>query len=329
MNEHDRQEALVATALRRLGREPVGDSVASRLLAGGLSGSSVHYLDLAGKGAVLKLTSPGENRQLMARARREHLFYRELSTRVPLSVPRVLGADFDEAEGAVMLLAAYEPSPPADQWTAHDYTQAAQQLGRFHATFWGQGAMTTLPGWLHARPQVTLSQCRDATKRWRALGERDDIHETLEPLERLVMRIPELDPRMVTMPATLCHGDCHAGNLLRNPAGEWVWADWQEVRLGPGVDDLAFFWQRAFASSDTLPPYDTLVRGYRAGLESVSGNLITQEQLEHNLAWSELRSWLVDWPRYLRFLSAAQIHRVLLRITALMNQNQVEIAGEC
>jgi aminoglycoside phosphotransferase (APT) family kinase protein len=236
----------------------------------------------------------------------------------------VLGFDLSETEGAVLLLAAYMPSPPPDDWTERGYVQVIHQLGRLHGTFWGKTTESELPDWLRAKPGVTRAQCQAAAMLWRALGERDDLREALAPnrrsLESLLMNIPALDLNMPTTPATLCHGDFHAGNLLQGPTGEWIWADWQEVRLGPGVDDLAFFWQRAFAEADTPPPHDAMVKAYAAGLATVDGPLISREQVDRALAWAELRSWLVDWPGYLGALSTARIARVLRRIDTLMSR---------
>ncbi len=325
-----RGHGTLAAALRRIGREPAVDSLTSILLVGGLSGSSVHQLEVAGEIMVLKITTPSEDGQPMARARREVWFYRDLAARVPILVPRVLGLDLDERGGAVILLAAYTPSPLPDEWTKCSYVQIARQLGHLHATFIGREAVTTLPSWLRATPKVSIAQCRNAARTWRALSDRDDLSMVFEhylrKTARLAMRVRTLDARMFTLPTTLCHGDCHAGNLLQGPGGEWIWADWQDVRLGPGEDDLAFFWQRAFVAADTSPPYDAMVQAYGVGLMTGDGVQITFEQLVRAITWAELRSWLVAWPNYLRFLSTEQVERVLQRVDMLIGQ--LELADQ-
>jgi aminoglycoside phosphotransferase (APT) family kinase protein len=59
----------------------------------------------------------------------------------------------------------------------------------------------------------------------------------------------------VDLPACLIHGDLHAGNLLRDAEGASVWADWQEVGIGQGPEDLALLWQRAeFDGADRPAP---------------------------------------------------------------------------
>ena len=324
MSDGTRHEAIVFAALRRVGRAGEVDLGNVRLLAGGLSGSAVYRLDLAGEEVVLKVTLPSKDRGLMERARREAWFYRDLAPRVPVAVPRLLGLDVNATDGVVLLLAAHAPAPRPDDWTKGDYVQIAEQLALFHATFWTNTAASDLPDWLRAEPPMTLSQCQTAAKMWRTLGERDDLRETFVPyrrrLERLLVEIPALDPRMPSVPATLCHGDCHAGNLVRGPAGEWIWVDWQDVRLGPGVDDLTFFWQRAFVLAATSPSYDGMLRAYGRGLETMGGVAMPREQFEQSLAWSELRSWLVVWPAFLGGLPAARMERVLQRIGTLIDQ---------
>ena len=327
MGDSMRHEALVGAALRRLGRGQAAPTDI-RLLAGGQSGSSVYRLSLAGEDVVLKVTLPGEHRWLMERARREALFYRDIAGRVPVSVPRVLGFDLDEAEGGVLLLAASEPSPSPDGWTERDFVEVTRLLGCLHASFWGGASARAMAEWLRPRPQMTLARCQHAAMTWRALGDRDNLREAVEQylpkVERLLEEIPGLELHVTLLPVTLCHGDCHTDNLLRGPDGEWVWADWQEVRLGPGVDDLAFLWTRAFAATDTSPPYEAMVRAYGAGLEEVGDVLINPVQLARELNWAELRLWLVDWPGYLGFLPVTRVGRVLRRIDTLIDRLEVE-----
>lgn len=324
MSECEQSESIVTAALRRLGQEPVTTSLSSRLLAGGLSGSSVHSIELAGQAMVLKMTRPSEDRRLLERASQEVRFYRDLAKRVPVMIPDVLGFDVNETEGAILLLAAYTPSPPPHDWAEYQYREVVGELGRFHATFESQANRSRLPDWLRPKPRVMGAQCQHAVHLWTVLGEQQDLQRFLEPslskIASLVMGVPALDAQTISLPTTLCHGDCHASNLLRGPAGEWIWADWQDVRLGPGVDDLAFFWQRAFVAADTPPPYATMVRAYRAGLESVDGILIPHQHLERALAWSELSGWLVDWPGFLKALPTARVADVVQRIDSLIGQ---------
>lgn len=324
MDDDRHHEHLITAILHRLGWDASAGILTGRLLAGGLSGSSIQYLDIAGQAMVLKTTPSGADQQLIQRACREALFYRDLATRVPVRVPRVLGLALDDVEGPALLLVAYSPSLEPSDWTERDYVQVARQLGQLHAAFWNKTATAPLPVWLHVKSRVTVTQCRNAVALWGRLSQRDDLHQVLTPyqqiLENLLTSIPALDPQLSTMPPTLCHGDCHTGNLLQGPAGEWIWADWQEVRLGPGVDDLAFFWQRAFAAASARPPFDAILQAYSAGLHAEGGVGVSREQLGRELDWAELRSWAVDWPGYLSALPKDRIGCVLRRIEMLIHR---------
>jgi DNA repair protein RecN (Recombination protein N) len=72
--------------------------------------------------------------------------------------------------------------------------------------------------------------------------------------------------------------------------------------LGPGVDDLAFFWQRAFAASDTPPPSDAMVQSYAAGLDSDPARLAVVSERRAALTaltrkYGETIDEVLEWAR--------------------------------
>lgn len=63
------------------------------------------------------------------------------------------------------------------------------------------------------------------------------------------------------LPAVLEHGDCHLDNIVLDAAGRILLVDWQEARLGDGLADLVFVWQRAeFAGAH--PPREAMTATY-------------------------------------------------------------------
>ena len=324
VDDVEHHAVVVDQALRRLGRAVTLDATSLRLLAGGLSGAAVYRVDLAGAAVVLKITPASVPHGLLLRARHEALFYRDLATRVPVRGPRVLGLAGNSDSGIAILLDAHTPAPPPDAWQEQDFANAAREAGVLHATFRGSTA-ATLPGWLRARETMTSERCQHAAELWWTLGRRDDLGDAVRPVQpqinRLLDQLPERDLRYADLPATLCHGDFHPGNLLRSATGEWIWLDWQDVRFGLGVDDLTFFWQRAFAAMDTSPPYGKMVQAYLDGLQTGNDSLIDPGHLEQELAWSEVRSWLVDWPPFLGFLPPHRVKRIMERISSLLDRS--------
>lgn len=105
------------------------------------------------------------------------------------------------------------------------------------------------------------------------------------------------------------HGDCHAANLLRD-GGSIVWADWQGAGVGSPAVDLAFPSVRGIPDDAQLP-HRAMVSDYAAlrGLAAA--------QVSVAVTAVELATFLLVWPAYARFNTAAAITRVHDRVEAL------------
>jgi hypothetical protein len=325
MEGADADRVTVMAALRRLGVDPGdGRDIPIERLSGGLSGASVLRVEVDGRAMVLKLTSPGADGVVRERAERESHFYRGLAASVPVQVPELIGQASGDGEGTLLLLAAYPPAPPLVDWKLADYERVARDLGMLHGTFWGV-VPGDLPGWLGTVPRVLVDMAGEASSRWAGL----DVDDALLPLRRAAeltaLEVPRLDRERERLPLTLCHGDAHRDNLLRGESGAWVWADWQEVRLREGVGDLSFFWQRAFAVTDSVPPVEGLLGAYGEGLSQAGVSKVSEADLGQAVAWSELVSWLIAWPPYLGWLEPGVRGRVLQRIEALLRQLEIGV----
>ena len=66
-------------------------------------------------------------------------------------------------------------------------------------------------------------------------------------------------------PRTVIHHDCYAGNLYWSGAAPGL-LDWQLVRIGEGVGDLAYLLALALAPSTRREAEDDLLRRYHRGL---------------------------------------------------------------
>jgi hypothetical protein len=321
---------IIASALRQLYDPPAPQPDAYKLLAGGMSGSFVYDVRLGDTRAVLKMTLPTSPHVALAQARREAWFYEHLAPRVPLLVPRPLALHVDEARGISILLNAYQPSPPAPRWSDRHYVEIASQLGRLHGSFWGKVAGLAAFQWLRPEPRPAMPvRCRQASMTWRDMGEREALRDgviprRLQTVQRLLERLSAREQPPPTMPPTLCHGDCHTGNILHGAAGEWMWADWQAVHIGSGAEDLSFFCQRALAAGGILPR-EAMVDAYRAAIAAEVEDVPTAERIEHALAWAELTSWLLDWPPYLTNAPAHKLGRVLDRIDSVVDRLEVNV----
>jgi thiamine kinase-like enzyme len=165
----------------------------------------------------------------------------------------------------------------------------------------------------------------EASALWAGITVKDDLLPLRRMAERLALEMPRFDRGRERLPLTLCHGDAHWGNLLQGVTGGWVWADWQGVRLGEGVNDLVFFWQRAFAETGSLPPMEHLMGAYVEGLSRAGVSPVAEDVLGRAVGWFDLVLWLVAWPPYLGWLEPEIRGRVLRRIENLLTVLEIDV----
>jgi Ser/Thr protein kinase RdoA (MazF antagonist) len=302
------------------------------ILQGGISGSMVYRLVGGAEPRILKLTLPSAPEYVRVRAAREAVFYRTPALAIPLALPRVLGLDVGDAGGSALLLAAYRPPDPPAAWDASRYLAVAAQLARLHAAFWDKTERLAALPWLRRPPAAAdPARIRYAQVAWQALQSRPAFAAILTPplaarIARLLDHVPALCATMQTLPATLCHGDCHTGNLLYDAEGCLIWADWQEVGIGCGPEDLAFFVQRALIAGGAVPE-DPMIERYCAELAARTGLPIAPEAIRRVLAASELRTRLLDWPDYLGDASAEQMAAMIRRMDLLAARLELTGSG--
>jgi hypothetical protein len=301
-------------------------------LTGGISGSHTYRVSLARDTVILKVTlaasEPGaahSHAQAYDRARREVLFYRTLAQQIPLRLPDVLSSYLDDAFGCCLLLAAYRPAAPAEAWQPQDYDEVARQLAHFHARFWGATEALARWSWLrvllHHGARTGSLEIERAEGAWRDAGSQPRLQgvftgEAYRTLAAAFQLLPKADGIGSSFPTTLCHGDCHIGNLLCDLDGELVWADWQEVGLGRGPEDLSFLAQRARAAGGVVPE-KRVMSVYQRCLEDETGQEIPLDGVQQVTDAFELRTLLLQWPFYLGYLSADQVSDLVERIGVL------------
>jgi aminoglycoside phosphotransferase (APT) family kinase protein len=284
---------VIAACLRAMHLDPTRVSHRQRLPGAG-SGSGVHLLRLDGRDVVLKITRHADRAGHLP-ARRELRFYRELAPRLPVLVPRLLGsADGDQF--TCLLLSAARPASHANGWSRRRWLEVAAQLGRLHGTAIAAAEAST---WLqHTRP-LEQHDAAGAMAYWRAAG----CADLAEPL---FSAAPDLAACAASLPACLVHGDCHTGNLLVDETGDLVWADWQQVGIGHGPEDLALLWQRA-GFDGARPPRSAMLTVYAR-----ARGLAPEAALVRATVAAELLLLLLAWPQHLTTASPSRC-RVMIR----------------
>ncbi len=199
------------------------------------------------------------------------------------------------------------------------FLEAIEQLAQFHGTFWDAPETLARHHWLaqDANQMADGQVTKAARAAWHKLYKNSrfahvlTIHE-LAWLERLIDKAGKIQVFTESLPVTLCHGDCTTLNVLIDSADNLVWADWQEVRIGRGPEDIAFLLERASVSGAHVP-YRKLLEAYRDHLE----RSVPLADIERVVQAAELRSRLLYWPTYLTGASATQLAAMLRRLHAL------------
>jgi aminoglycoside phosphotransferase (APT) family kinase protein len=300
--QEDTHRPLIAECLSRM--DVRSEILGYQVLQDGISGSRTYRLELDTGTAVLKITVADSAPYVFARARREFHLYHTLAGHIPLQVPRLLASCADDAFGVCILLAAYRPADPPQAWQEPEYLEMARELAAFHARYWAKtDELAALPWLRQPEPQPSEVQIEGARTAWRELLCQERLRDllpagSLQAIYDALGRAPEMDAALGPFPMTLCHGDCHLGNLLRDPQGRLVWADWQEVGLGRGPEDLSFLLQRAYPAGDA-PLAPAVTATYQAALEAATGQRVPLDAVRRVMDIFELRIRLLEWPFYL------------------------------
>jgi hypothetical protein len=329
---------LIRACLARMGRS--GDDLRQyERLQGGVSGSGTYRLVLASGAVILKVTTADREPLVRERARREAEFYRRLADRVPVRVPRPLAVAIDDDFGICLMLSRHPACPPAPAWREAEYLRAGEELGRLHAAFWDRIECLAEYCWLRRRPSPCgrsrsdrqpaelPAEVTQARRCWQELGEIDRFRDVLTPqcrqrIDRLLERIEAIEQAVESLPPTLCHGDFHSGNLLDDGRGGFIWADWQEVGLAPGPEDLSFFIQRASFAGGSVP-VEGMIRAYQQSLKAASGRAIPMASIQRVMEGAELRTRLLQWPAYLQQVSEETLAGMIDRIDQLAGRLQI------
>jgi hypothetical protein len=305
----------IAACLLALRRDPTIRHY--ELLQGGISGTATYRVWLETEQVVLKIADSDSPPGVLERARREMLFYRDLAHHIPLRVPTILGIAPD-GPAPCLCIQAYDPAPPISVWTDKQYLDVASQLGRFHAAFWNRTDQLAHLPWLRKQSPADAATRRHAAASWHTLAQQPDGASALDLdeitwIEYAISRVDRLEALLRDFPSTLCHGDCHHGNLLLDEGGGWRWADWQEVGIGCGPEDLSFFFQRAGFAGGKVPEA-AAIDAYHRSLESATGRRITRASIKQVIDASELRTILLFWPPFFSYLSSRQLADLMRRL---------------
>ncbi len=204
-------------------------------------------------------------------------FYQQLQAHVPVSQPTVIVGQHTAGWASTLVLHHLkeqnaQPGKPGDELSIEQALKVVEQLAILHAKFWDSEQLNTDFRWLSGRvrrledflgsilavPLMKLGLYR--ADKW--------VSETVKKQaiqyaknRRKIMRF------LAAGPKTIVHHDCHPGNLFWNAQGAPGLLDWQMVRVGEGIGDVAYFLATALAPAMRNEYENQIVKHYQHFLE--------------------------------------------------------------
>lgn len=177
-------------------------------------------------------------------------FYREIAPVVPINKPNVLAATSRLGCGSTLVLSdvtecGAKPGQPSDALTVSQAELVVEQLAQLHARFWRVSNDVAHYPWMsgptrrledHLGTALAVPLMKQGLQRSRSI--------VSNSLQRSALRYACHRRRAMHFltqgPQTVVHHDCHPGNLFWQHSRPGL-LDWQLVRTGEGVSDVAYF----------------------------------------------------------------------------------------
>jgi len=202
-------------------------------------------------------------------------FYRDVAARLPVSRPRALAAVRKPGRGTTLVLGdvtetGARPGANGDALSAGQAAAVIDLLVRLHASHWEDPILAGELAWL-AGPVRKLEDRLGSLlavplmrRGLRRAGEAApaSLHG---PALRYARRRKQAMRVLAEGPQTLVHHDCHPGNLYWR-GEEAGLLDWQLVRIGEGIGDVAYMLATCLEPEVRRASEDELLARYAHGL---------------------------------------------------------------
>jgi len=241
-------------------------------------------------------------------------FYQEMSAPLPINRPSILAAQSKLGRGATLVLTdvtefGASPGCSSDALTAAQAALIVEQLAYFHAHFWNKVAPSPEYHWLASpvrRLEDLLGTVFAVPLMKRGLHRAGSlISPVLQDQAMHYARHRRRAMRFLSEgPQTIVHHDCHPGNLFWHKSRPGF-LDWQLVRAGEGISDVAYFLATALTPETR--------RLHEAGLLSSYVQIL----MSHGVAGIDLESQLRRYRAHLVYPFEAML--ITLAIGGMMD----------
>lgn len=206
---------------------------------------------------------------------REVRFYQEIASSVPVTYPHVLAAQRRWGRGATLVLADVTENgaiagSAGDALNAYQAALVVEELARLHARFWHKTSFGTADSWLAKsirRQEDYLGSALAVPLMTRGLQRAGSVIPTALHTGALhyARRRRQAMRFLNSGPLTLVHHDLHPGNLFWHNSKPGF-LDWQLVRVGEGIGDIAYFLATALTPETRRTHEAQLISKYHQAL---------------------------------------------------------------
>lgn len=215
-------------------------------------------------------------------------FYRDIAPRISTAVPGVPAAAI-AADGARavlimddMVVEGARFCSALQPFSADDAALSLEQIARLHV---GASLLDDFP-WIPYRAATFIDNFTpDLIRRLSADGRAETLRAETFDADRLFAGMRALRDRVRDRPATLQHGDCHAGNFYRAANGGFGITDWQLIQRGHWAQDVAYHIAAVLPIATAEREERALLNHYLDAIARFGGAKVDPEE-----AWDEYRA---------------------------------------
>lgn len=181
---------------------------------------------------------------------KEVSFYRSLSSGIPLKLPRILAAESRFGRGSTLVMSDlaehdFRPGRAADALSLEQAGKVVAHLAQLHGQYRDKPSLLHAHRWLNGfshQMETHMGTLMAYPLMKRGLRQAGGLvaKKLHQPALNYAANRRTIKQLLNTDTKTLVHYDCHPGNIFWADA-EPGFLDWQLVRIGEGIGDVAYF----------------------------------------------------------------------------------------